>query len=106
MSSSGEWKIKYQDETHEQEIREQYTSDSRLEKLWPGFERDVTRNPYHHPKARRIAKLKDSSFPKGTYRYRKDPMRVVYYPEGKVKAIYPLEVAKAEDVSYKRRSKK
>lgn len=106
MSDSGEWKIEYEDEAHEQEIREQYTSDSRLEKLWPSFERDVTTNPYHHHKHKRIVKMKDSSFQKGTYRYKKEPMRVVYYPEGKEKVIYPLEVAKAEDISYKKRSSK
>lgn len=101
MSDTGKWEIGYQDEKHKIKIEAKYRSNTLLEKRWKDFERDVTPNPYRHP---RIRKLKDTSFHKGTYRYRKDPIRVVYYPEKSSKTIYPLEVATATDVSYKRRS--
>ena len=105
MSNNNEWKIDYLDEKHEKALRKKYTSDKRLEKRWYDFKSDVTKNPYHHPKPRRIVKLKDvKAFLKGTYRYKKEPIRVVYYPKGETKTVYPLEVAKVTDVSYKKRS--
>jgi len=105
MSDTGKWKIGYKDEKHKKEIEKEYQSDTQLKKRWKDFETDVTQNPYYHPKRKRIVKLKDTkSFHKGTYRYRKDPIRVVYYPEKKDKIIYPLEVATVTTVSYKKRS--
>lgn len=107
MSDTGEWKIGYQDEKHRREIEEEYKADTQLEKRWKNFEIDVTHDPYYHPKHKRIVKLKDTkSFPDGTYRYRNDPIRVVYYPEGTNKIIYPLEVATVTTVSYKKRSRR
>jgi mRNA-degrading endonuclease RelE of RelBE toxin-antitoxin system len=66
----------------------------------------VTSNPYYHTKPKRIVKLKDSTFPKGTYRYRKDPIRVVYYPEGTTKTVFPLTVDTASKIAYKKKSTK
>lgn len=105
MSDTGQWRIGYKDQKHKNEIEGEYQSDTLLGKRWEDFERDVTKSPYFHPKPLRIVKLKDSSFPKGTYRYKKEPIRVIYYPEKTKKIIYPLEVATASTVSYKKRSK-
>jgi mRNA-degrading endonuclease RelE of RelBE toxin-antitoxin system len=104
MSDTGKWTIGYLDEKYEKKIEEKYKSNTQLEKKWKDFKRDVTQNPYYHPKPKRIVKLKDSSYGKGIYRYKNEPIRVVYYPEKSSKIIYPLAVATATDVSYKRRS--
>ncbi len=105
MSSSTTWTIDYADDEHKEDIKASYSSDPRLKKRWGDFERDVTNNPFRHPKPRRIVKLKDESlYGKGTYRYRNEPIRVVYYPEKKEKIVYPIEVASAENISYKRKS--
>jgi len=101
-----DWTIGYQDAKHKAEIEGTYKSDSKLEEKWEDFERDITTDPYHHTKYRRIVKLKDTkTYPPGAYRYRKDPLRVVYFPEGKTKIIYPLEVGSYKDMAYKKRSK-
>lgn len=104
MSDTGKWKIGYKDEKHKKEIEKEYQSDTQLKKRWKDFEIDVTQSPYYHPKPGRIRKLRDTSFPEGTWRYSKNPIRVVYYPEKKDKIIYPLEVATVTTVSYKKRS--
>jgi len=73
---------------------------------WSSFESDVTDNPFYHPKAKRIEKLKGkTTFPTGTYRYRKDPLRVIYFPDKSTQTVYPLEAASATDISYKKRTK-
>lgn len=104
MSDTGKWKIDYEDEKHRKEIEEEYKSDTQLEKRWKNFEKDVTQNPFYHPKAKRIEKIRDTSYPKGTWRYRNDPIRVVYYPEKSSKIIYPLAVGTPTTISYKKRS--
>lgn len=104
MSNTGNWTIGYRDKRHKSDIEATYRSDTQLESRWKDFERDVTQSPYYHPKPGRIRKLRDTSFPEGTWRYSKNPIRVVYYPEKSRKIIYPLEVATATDVSYKKRS--
>ena len=68
---------------------------------------DVALNPLYSPVHRRITKLKGStSYPEGSYRYRKDPLRVVYFPEKSTQTVYTLEAATADSASYKIRSKK
>ncbi|MBW2708093.1 MAG: hypothetical protein JRD04_02220 [Deltaproteobacteria bacterium] len=74
-------------------------------KKWPKFEADVAGNPFFHPKHRRIAKLDLPSFPKGSYRYRDDPLRVVYYPNKKDRTVYPLAADTTTNIAYKKRSK-
>lgn len=76
-----------------------------LEK-WSGYVRDVSINPFYSPVSKRIAKLNDTSYPEGTYRYRKDPLRVIYFPERATQTVYTLEAATADDASYKTKSKK
>jgi len=104
MSDTGTWKIGYKDERDKKGIEKEYKSDTRLEKKWKDFERDVTRNPFYHPKPKRIEKLRDTPYPDGSWRYKKDPIRVVYYPEGSTKIVYPLAVSSATDIPYKKRS--
>jgi mRNA-degrading endonuclease RelE of RelBE toxin-antitoxin system len=97
------WKIGYQDDDHEKEIKDKANSTAELAKRWKDFERDVTINPYYHHKKGRIEKLKDTAY-KGNYRYRNEPIRVVYYPEGATKTVYPLNVGSSTDIKYKKRS--
>jgi mRNA-degrading endonuclease RelE of RelBE toxin-antitoxin system len=104
MSDTGKWEIGYEDEKRKKKIEKEYKSDTRLEKKWKDFEKDVTQNPFYHVKPKRIEKLRDTSFPKGTWRYRKDPIRVVYFPEKKRKIIYPLAVTTTTAAPYKKRS--
>lgn len=104
-SDATKWTIGYEDENHKKEILDKATSTAELSKRWDDFERDVTINPYYHSKKGRIEKLKDTSF-KGNFRYRNEPIRVVYYPEGKTKIIYPLDVGTATDIKYKKKSSK
>ena len=81
-------------------------SDPRAIKKWTVFEANVAANPFFHPKHKRIAKLPSKSvYPKGTYRYRNDPLRVVYYPDKEDRTVYPLAAGTATDIAYKRRSK-
>ena len=76
-------------------------------KKWPKVEDAVAENPFFHPKPKRIRKLKEgTSFPHGTYRFRDDPLRVVYYPEKKKRIVYPLDASTATDIAYKKKSKK
>ena len=74
-------------------------------KKWPKFETDVSNDPFFHPNHRRISKLEGTQFPKGSYRYRYDPLRVVYYPEKADRIVYPLDAGTSTDISYKKRSK-
>lgn len=94
------------DESYKEVVFDSIRHDSELVRKWPSFESDVTKNPYYHSKSKRIVKLKGkTTFPPGTYRYRKDPLRVIYLPEGGTQIIYPLEAASVTDVSYKKRTK-
>ena len=82
-------------------------SNTMASKKWPKFENAVTENPFHHPKPKRIKKLKEgTSFPPGTYRYKDEPLRVVYYPDKKAHVVYPLAAGTATDIPYKKKSKK
>jgi|SRR3972149_9470356 len=94
------------DEEYKTEVYNTIKGDSILVKKWTSFEKDVTNNPYFHPKPKRIEKLKGkTSFPPGSYRYKKEPLRVVYIPEGSTRMIYPLEAATATSISYKKRTR-
>jgi mRNA-degrading endonuclease RelE of RelBE toxin-antitoxin system len=88
------------------EAKVSITSDTLALKKWSSFERDVSDNPFYHPKHKRIRKLKVSSYPPGTYRYKKEPLRVVYYPDKVKRVVFPLEAGTATDMSYKKRSSK
>lgn len=82
-------------------------SDESALKKWPSFEADVAENPFYNATPKRIAKLKrGSGYPDKTYRYRKDPLRVIYIPNRDNNVVYPIEAASASSASYKRRSKK
>ena len=94
------------DEASKTEVYDTIKDDSILVKKWTSFEKDVTDNPYFHPKPKRIEKLKGvTSFPRGSYRYKREPLRVVYIPEGSTKVIYPLGAGTATSISYKKRTK-
>lgn len=75
-----------------------------LVKKWPHFEKDVTADPFYHPKPGRITKLKGRA--SYSWRYSFDALRVVYYPEKKGRTIFPLSAESATGVFYKKRSKK
>lgn len=82
------------------------TDNQHAMKKWEKFKTVVVKDPFYHPKAKRIEKLKTSSYPDGTYRYKDEPLRVVYYPEKSTKTVYPLATGTATSITYKKRSKK
>ena len=89
------------------EIVKAAITDREASKKWPKFEETVTENPFYHPKHRRIAKLeKGTKFPLGTYRFRDDPLRVVYFPNKESRVVYPLAAGTASNIAYKKKSKK
>jgi len=95
------------DEGTKTEVYQSITYDTGLVKKWPNFEKDVTSNPFFHPKHRRIVKLKGGkTFPPDSYRYRNNPLTVVYLPEGTTKTIFCLDAASTTQISYKKRSRK
>ena len=96
------------DEKTAEKAKDSITSDALALKKWSSFESDVSDNPFYHPKPKRIRKLKvsSSSYPSGTYRYKKEPLRVVYYPDKVKRVVFPLEAGTATDISYKKRSSK
>jgi len=75
-------------------------------KKWNKFKTVVINDPFYHPKPKRIKKLKTTTYPKGSYRYKDEPLRVVYYPEKSTKTVYPLAVGTSTNIPYKKRSKK
>ena len=75
-------------------------------KKWDKYEADVTADPFFHPKPRRISKIAGTSFPEGSYRYRDDPLRVVYFPNRTSKTVVTLSAGSATDIKYKKRSYK
>lgn len=94
------------DKNYAEEAKVSITSNTLALKKWSSFERDVSDDPFYHPKPKRIRKLKGSSYPTGTYRYKKEPLRVVYYPDKVERVVFPLEAGTATDISYKKRSSK
>jgi len=94
------------DKEYAEKAKSSISGDPQMMKKWISFEKDVTSNPFYHPKHKRIMKVKTPAFSPGTYRYKKDPLRVVYFPQKEKKVIYPLEAGTATDISYKKRSKR
>ncbi|GAH38553.1 unnamed protein product [marine sediment metagenome] len=87
-----------------EEAKESIASNTLALKRWNSFEEDVIDNPFYHPKSKRIKKLKTTSYPEGTYRYKKEPLRVVYYLNREKRTIYPLDAGTSTNIAYKRRS--
>jgi len=95
------------DEDSKNEVfTESIKGDDVLVAKWDLFKADVTLNPYFNPKQKRIVKLKgEQAFPDGSYRYKREPLRVIYYPDGSSHTIFPLEAATTNQISYKKRTK-
>jgi mRNA-degrading endonuclease RelE of RelBE toxin-antitoxin system len=96
----------YQIDTESAEKEKKTLSDPQAQKKWPKYEATVSENPFHHPKHKRIEKLKGTAFPPGSYRYSDNPLRVVYYPNKETETVYTLSAGTATDIAYKKRSKK
>ena len=91
------------DKESAEEVKSDVTDQYALKK-WKKYESDVTDSPFFHPKPKRIKKLAGSKFPPGAYRYRNDPLRVVYYPQKGDRTIFTLGAGSASNISYKKRS--
>jgi mRNA-degrading endonuclease RelE of RelBE toxin-antitoxin system len=70
------------------------------------FETDVTTDPFRHSVRKRIAPipLEIKRYPKGSHRWRKSNLRIVYYPDKDDHTIYPLDAGTAGNIGYKKRS--
>lgn len=87
-------------------VKTSIVGDEKALKKWPKFEKAVTENPFYHPKHRRIMKFNSPSYPDETWRYRDDPLRVLYIANKEDRIVYPLEAGTVTSMSYKKRSKK
>ncbi|MCK4905428.1 hypothetical protein KAS42_04215 [bacterium] len=69
------------------------------------FETDVSRNPFSHPTPKKIRRIKKEKgrYPKGTHRWKKKALRIVYFPEKETHTVYPLDAANAGNAGYKKR---
>lgn len=70
------------------------------------FETDVTTNPFRHQTRGKIVPIQQerSRYPKGSYRWRKSDLRVVYFPKKDDHTVYPLDAGTAGSIPYKKRS--
>lgn len=68
------------------------------------YETDVTKNPFYHPAKNRIAKLRKPKphYPKGSHRWRKSSLRIIYLPEKEDHTISTLDAGTASSVGYKK----
>lgn len=92
------------DKDSEQKAKSSISEEVAALKKWGKFQTAVATNPFFHPKHKRIVKFKTTTYPPETYRYKDEPLRVVYYPDKKSKIVYPLEAGTSTKMSYKRRS--
>ena len=85
---------------------EHFKSNPKHTKYIYDYERDVTSSPFYHPAKGRIVKLQPEirRYPKGSYRWKKSDLRIVYLPEKKEHIIYTLEANTVGDIGYKKRS--
>ena len=106
-NSEKDWEVKYLNDSYEKKIEKKIKllskSGETIIKKWKKFEADVTDNPYQNDTFKRIVKLRPGSGFPDAYRYRNDPLRVVYLPKGEEKVIYPLAVGTTTDIPYKKR---
>jgi mRNA-degrading endonuclease RelE of RelBE toxin-antitoxin system len=104
MPDNTPWKIDFFDEEIKTEYEIYFKKHSDQKSVKMSFEKDVTINPYYHPKPKRIIPLKGKY--KGQYRYKKSDTRIIYQPDSATQKIYPLETGTATNISYKVKSKK
>jgi len=94
------------EETKNTVFEESIKGNDTLVQKWDYFKADVTKDPYYNPKPKRIVKLKGkTTFPGELYRYKREPLRVIYYPDGSTKTVYTIEAATTTQISYKKRTK-
>ncbi len=98
-----EWRM---DEETAEEAKKSISQYKNALKKWKKYEAAVTQDPFFHPKHRRIKKLKIPSYPEGTWRYRDDPLRAVYWPDKKAQTVYTLEAGTVSTAGYKKKSRK
>ncbi len=103
MSSANTgWVITFSDSSTWEEYNNYFKKYPKQSHVKKSFEKDVVNNPFYHPKDRRIVRIGDSK----NYRYSKSATRIVYRPDQAKHTVYPLEIGKGTDISYKKRSKR
>ncbi len=96
------WKM---DKLYEKKAKASISSDPQALKKWDSYVSTVIDNPFYNSKHRRIAKLKGPNY-KGLYRYKREPLRVVYRPNKSSRTIFTLEAGTATKIGYKKKSNK
>ncbi len=104
MPDNTPWKIVFFDDESKTEYEIYFKKHSDQKSVKKSFERDVTTNPYYHPKSMRIVPLKGEY--EGHYRYKKSNTRIIYHPDETTQKVYPIETGTATNISYKIKSKK
>jgi len=104
MPDNTNWSLVFFDDDTKTEYDDYFKDHPGQDSVRVSFERDVTANPYFHPKPKRIRPLKGKH--KGKFRYKKSSTRIVYHPDSTTKKIYPIETGTATDISYKKKSRK
>jgi len=97
------WEI---DAEYADQVKSSILKNERALKKWPKFVTAVTANPFYHSKSKRIEKMFATTYPPGSWRYKDEPLRVVYFPDKETRTIYPLEAGTTLDMAYKKRSKR
>lgn len=103
--ANNRWKIKFFDEEIRKEYEDHFRRHPEQTQYKAKFEKEVTTDPYYHPKQNRIKPLKGKEN-KGKYRWSVSNTRVIYIPTAESSTIYPIETGTATDISYKKKSRK
>lgn len=69
------------------------------------YETNVTDNPFYHPAKNRITKIRKPKphYPKGSHRWKKSDLRIIYLPDKEDHTIYTLDAGTASSIPYKKK---
>lgn len=102
--TSRSWTIAFPSDTEQGEFSDFLATHTEEARAFPSYTRDVTANPFFHPKYKRIEKLKGTAFQDDTYRWSKGNLRVVYSPDRARSIVWSLAINTATSIKYKKRS--
>jgi len=101
------WAIRYPDDRTEKRITKTLQRNPDLRPHWGKFKKEVTANPFGPSDSGSITRLKGDTWEDtDTYRFKSGNLRATYHPDTSTTTVYPLEVARADDPLYKKKSSK
>lgn len=102
----GCWSVVFISSRVEKKIKKFCAKNKVYKRRWETFKKVIVVSPYHNSVPKTIAKLKSKEPQSNRYRYRNDPVRIIYFVVDSTKQVFPIEINRADDVSYKKRSKR